>query len=153
MFHKTGEREMTELALEVNLQQIETAATDITAILNGKGYNDVTFELEYAPVLDTITVNLVCYTQDWGSIRPDSGIRTSNRHGATALLQGLRTWAEELPHEHVERDNKLLRDFAHVKERIAASSLSDLVKAEATALMVLMTENILPAPKDTAGGK
>lgn len=117
--------------------------------LEAKGYASVNCDISYDPANDECKVSLWFYNTEWSSTGIDEKLRRFGRFEAIAYLWKITQWVNSVPREEEAREQALIRDYALIKERIAASNLADLIKAEAETLMKMMTENILPSPQPT----
>lgn len=125
------------------LEQIAALERDVRLRLEAKRYQDVNFEITFRPVNDEVHFKLFFYNTEWSSTYMPRELRKyglSTVHTAHDVITG---WVISLPNEHEAREQALLRDYAAVKERIAASNLSDLIKAESEVLMKMLSTNIL----------
>lgn len=111
-----------------------------------KGYKSITVKFTYEGANDEFKVELWWFTEDWATQEPPKELRRSSAGGVEICLIGLTNYINQLPMEHIARDQALLRDYARIKERIDKSHLADRLKAAAQALMDAMSTNILPPP-------
>lgn len=111
--------------------------------ITDKGYADVTFTTTYEPVNDEFRVKLYFYNTDWSSTYLPTDMQTCSRFEVGVLIGTIDKWVRALPREEEAREVQLLKDFAKIKERIDASTLSDIIKAEVAAAMEKMSHNIL----------
>jgi len=116
---------------------------DARRIISDKDYHGATLDFEFKPILDQIKISFWFHDQTWGTTSLPTEMTKCGRNELRARLADIKAWLITLPHEAEAREHVLLRDYARVKERIAASRLPDIVKAEAEALMTKMTTNII----------
>jgi hypothetical protein len=114
--------------------------------LLAKGYRSMDCSFRIEPVNDEVRISLSFFNEEYSCEVLPSDFTRSTIKGLWAKLGDINTWIMSRPAEHEAREQRLLADFARMKERIAASRLPDILKAEAEALLKAMTTNILPAP-------
>lgn len=130
--------------------QVHEAAEGWRQAVEAKGYHTFRVSVNYDDVInDTIRVAVYFYDSSWSSPSMPSSINPkTDRYGLGNVLNAIDKWISNLPPEHEERERQLVRDYARIKERIAASQLSDVIKAEAETLMKRLTENVLMPPEE-----
>lgn len=138
------ERRMQDMTPTIaDLHTFEVACKQVVL---DKDYHGLHFSLEYQPNNDEVRMQFYYYNSEWSSTHIPQEMKMCGRHELNARLADIKAWLITQPHEAEAREHALLRDYAKIKERIAASRLPDIVKAEAEALMKKMTTNILPPP-------
>lgn len=137
---------MVEVSTTPSLQMMWEHAASWRNVLEAKGYASVNCEFKYDPTNDECRISLWFYNTDWSSTSLDEDLRKFGRLEGNAYLWRITQWVNAVPREEEAREQALLKDYARIKERIAASNLADIIKAEAETLMKMMTENILPPP-------
>lgn len=125
------------------LDDIRNYDTQWRSILENKGYSGMHFEMKYEPVNDEVRFDVWFYNTEWSSTHLPSDMKKCNHFEVSTLLKTIDNWVRKQPLEEAAREAKLLEDFAKIKERIDASALHDLIKAEVAAVMDRMTSNIL----------
>jgi len=129
----------------MNIEELRQHEQVWRGIIEGKGYNNLNFEVLLEPINNKFDVTLYFYDTAWSSTRPGDGdVKTRGTFDeAESIVNNIDKWIRTVPQEHEAREQRLVRDYAAIKERIAASRLPDIVKAEAEALMISMTTNII----------
>jgi len=128
----------------MNINDIKAMEADWRVILEGMGYNDLNFSLKLEPIQDMVTVNLYFYDSVWSSTHlPGHIVRTCSFERLADMLNEIDLWVRTVPNEADAREQNLLKDYAAIKERIDASRLPDILKAEAKTLMDMLTTNII----------
>lgn len=134
--------------MTVTLQQLEQSAAMWRTMLEQKGYHDIHTMFRCEPVNDEFRVELYFYNSEWSSTYLPGDMQKTSIGNVADRLDDITRWIRKQKGEHEAREEQLLKDFAAIKERIAASNLSDLIKTEAEALLKKMTTNILTYEPD-----
>lgn len=127
----------------ITVQEIHNFEGIWRAILEQKGYVSIHFVFEYEPALDQCKFNFDFYNTEWSAVRLPNKLTKCSLSELGKRLNEINDWVASQPDEEAARDAQLLKDFAAIKERIDASKLSDLIKAEVAALMEKLSSNIL----------
>lgn len=118
-----------------------------------KGYTSFHLDVEFEPVNDSVRVRCYWYDDSWSAVYPPKELKSCGRNNLQDLLTKLHTYILNIPHADSAKEQKLLEDFANIKERIAASRFSALFEAEMDALMKRMTENVIEDKRDQSNGE
>lgn len=108
-----------------------------------KGYQSVTIEITCDPMNDKLRIKMDFYNSDWSYYSVPHDLRIMTMTSPRHTMRRVTSWVNALMNEEDAREEKLIEDYAKIKERIAQSRLSDIIKAEAEALMKRMTHNII----------
>lgn len=142
-----SQKGMTMSGMEMTLaRMVEYEQAWRRSLLN-KGYRSMDCTFRFEPVNDEVRISLSFYNEDFSCEVLPTDLTRSSVRGMWATMGKINEWIAVQPVEHDAREKRLLADFARMKERIAASRLPDVLKAEAAALLKAMTTNILPAPE------
>lgn len=113
------------------------------SFIEGRGYHGFSMSLHYDADLDNGRVDLTFYNTEWSSTSVPNDVKRFTSRNFDDTVAAIEKWVHSTKPEHEAREEQLLRDFARIKERIDASTLSDIIKAEVAAAMEKMSKNIL----------
>lgn len=141
-----SQKEMT-MSMDMTVVRMAEYEQSWRRMLLAKGYRSMDCSFRIEPVNDEVRISLSFYNEDYSCTVVPTEMSRSTIKGLWAKMGDINAWIAAQPAEHEAREQQLLKDFARMKERIAASRLPDVLKAEAAALLKAMTTNILPPPE------